>query len=65
MRSAYVQVGNVSSMDVDRKTSLLEQSPACTLDYASEGSESSAGDCSEMVLEVCTFRNLNLPSQTQ
>ncbi|EIE19899.1 kinase-like protein [Coccomyxa subellipsoidea C-169] len=39
-------------MDVDRKTSLLEQSPACTLDYASEGSESSAGDCSEMVLEV-------------
>ncbi len=65
VRSAYVQVGNVSSMDVDRKTSLLEQSPACTLDYASEGSESSAGDCSEMVLEVCTFRNLHSPSQTQ
>ncbi|KAK9902651.1 hypothetical protein WJX75_001417 [Coccomyxa subellipsoidea] len=42
----------ISGMEVDRKACLVEQSPACTLDYASEGSESSAGDCSELTLEV-------------
>ena len=50
-------------MEVDRKACLVEQSPACTLDYASEGSESSVGDCSELTLEVCTLLHPCLPAK--
>ncbi len=39
-------------MEMHKKCSLLQQSPACTLDYASEGSELSVNDASEVIQEV-------------
>ncbi|CAL8466404.1 g5940 [Coccomyxa elongata] len=42
----------VDSMEMHKKCSLLQQSPACTLDYASEGSELSVSDASEVIQEV-------------
>lgn len=53
-RVACSQGCTVDSVEMHKNCNLLQQSPACTLDYASEGSELSVSDASEVIQEVGT-----------
>ena len=58
--NSFAQECTVDTIEMHGKCSPLQQSPACTLDYASEGSELSVSEVSDVVQEVSIRKPPNI-----